>query len=360
MKSRLFITTGNYSLLNCLALIKSLPEKCTSDTLYILSFQYSNDFKDSNLKIASIHSFNEIIFINSIEKSLIDSFNRYDNVYFVIFTGLIHDLLNGINFKNNNIVLFNEATSFASCGMNIYKKSTIIINNFLNKFSFPKNKNISYIDYNKFTEISNIIQKENNLVAFNSRNSKSVLIVGHYNFYSILGHQVAIDYYKRIIDLFGKNDFEIYFKPHPRELSSDIDLITSYLSSYKINYLASKFPLESYKINFSCVAGSFSNLLITLPYFKDIPAIHFKLDDIYSKCQDLILLKSLYIVENFTPKINSYENILNLSVDDFNMQSKIIYKNFIKKKIQYRYNLKLRILSSVKSIKAFNFFRVNL
>lgn len=358
MKRRIFITTGNYSLLNCLAIISLQDSNFYDDDLYILSFQYSESFKNANLKIAALHNFKHINFITSIEPCLINIFSDYDEIYYVIFTGLIHNLIVDKYYINKRYILFNESSSFAAWNPKIFMNSkNIFINNFLDKFSFPNNKKIRYIDKNRLQKICDRIGSENELRIETPVSKKSVLLLGHYSYYSILGTENTLKYYIDLIRTFAEFNFEVYFHPHPRELTDDIKRFASILNSYDARILHSAFPLETCQAQFSCVAGSFSNLLLTYPYLKGIPAIHFKMPEIYEKCQDLTLLKALYVVEYYTPDITCFRPILSLDDSEFNRQARQIYWKQIKRKLSWRFSPKLRALATARTLGTFNFIR---
>lgn len=357
MKRRLFITTGNYSLLNCLAIISAQKGGEFSDDLFILSFQFTEEFRKANLEMATLHTFEHITFASSIPQDFERIFADYDVVYQVVFTGLIDKLLKNREALSDKFILFNESSSFAAWSPAIFKNAKYLyINNFIDKFSFP-HSNIRYIDKNALRELCARTSRKNNLEIELPAGEKSVLLIGNYLFYSLLGVSKTLRYYEDIIRTFSENGFTVYFHPHPRELTQDIHRFSSAMEVFGAKTVHSFFPLEAFRAPFSCVAGSFSNLLLTFPYLENIPAIHFKLPEIYERCQDLTLLKALCVVETYTPDISEFKSALSLDCQSFNEQARRIYRKWIKRKFPWRFNPRLRAIAAAKTLDSFNFFR---
>lgn len=360
---RLFISTGNLSLLNILTIIMEEKQQHFEDTLLIHSFQASQEFIIDNINLASLHSFHNILFVKSLNGFPIEQIYRlFDIVYITLYTGNIREILEGnIKLPESKFFFIDEGTSYALCGNKILKNGNLLYaNNYLDKFNLSAKhtspEHISSISKIAFNQVCKNINKRLFFSSNINNQEKSVLVIGNYIFYSILGNEKTIEYYHNIFNIFNFNGFKIYFKPHPREMKNHTkSIINSFIDKNNIIIIDTNLPLEACNYNFSCIAGSFSNLLITFPHFRGVPSIHFSFDAIYKKCPDLILCKCFYIVEHYTPNINLFLDYLHLPAPELNDKIKNIYHGWMYKRKGFYNDL---ILQTILNSRTNKFFRL--
>ena len=222
---RLFITTGSISLVNILTVINTTEQ----DTLIILSFRQSDEFKQTQLKIASLHKFEKILFFKK-EREVMRDVNifEYDEVYSVT-ASRFYKLFG----KHPRLYMFDEGPGYAISDMSkVSGLKRFYATKFLDKFdvlAMPENAERVFTDKEKFLKLSDkIITLFNEPVKLPTK--RNILFIGHY-MYHRLGEDYALDFYKKYIDKFIKSGYNVYFKAHPREESSFLPLLEDYYAS---------------------------------------------------------------------------------------------------------------------------------
>lgn len=330
---RLFITTGLISLVNVLAIIDETQEE---DDLIIISFNQNKNFVDTSTQIAKLHNFKNIKFFKK-EKELIKevSFQTYDQIYCATLTRLYPYLK-----KHPNWNLFEEGPGYAITDLSKCKNlKSCFIANYLNKFDIiDKENKVKHISINKekflkiSSEILNFMQTPKKLTT-----QRNVLFIGHY-IYRKLGDEFALDFYKKYINYFINLGYNVYLKAHPRDKDYILPKLEQEFSNNKFfHILNTSMPIEIYDYNFDAVIGAYSGTLVSLPHYRNIPAINLQLKELYSTDIGLNYKKFFAIYDEYTPSFDEMENILQ------DPKTKIWqeYKKIITSKISLKDNLDL-------------------
>ena len=205
---RLFITTGLISLVNALVIIRQNPIE-SDDTLAIISFNQSEDFVETQKKIASLHGFSNIVFVKK-QKDIFKVFNlnQFDKLYVTSLTNLYKKCN-----RHKECYFFDEGPGYAFADVSDCRNvKAYCTTNFLNKFSFAKQvKSIPTLELSKdiFCQVSREISEKFNLHD-KLNTSKNILFIGHY-ICREFGNEKALAFYKKYIDYFINLGYNIYF-----------------------------------------------------------------------------------------------------------------------------------------------------
>ncbi len=330
---RLFITTGLISLINALTVIENTEE----DTLIILSFSQDEDFCETSLKIASLHKFKKVLFFKK-EREIMNNIHLcdYDEVYSTVMSKLFC-FLN----KHPAWYIFDEGAGYAIADLKNFKNlKRCYVTKFLDKFdlvNIPPDIEYLYINKAKFLEISDkVISILGEQAELPTR--RNVLFIGHY-IYKKLGNDSALKYYKQYIDYFMNLGYHVYFKAHPRDKDTLLPhLVSYYKNNEKFCLLKSSLPVEIYNYNFDIVIGSYSGTLVSLPYYRNIPAVNLPMKEIYSTNVGLNYKKFFALYEEYIPDFETMKECLAYTKNEIWGN----YQKFIDSKPNIEKNTKLR------------------
>ena len=206
MKKRLFITTGNLSLLNALTLIKMNKEKC-EDSLIIFSFNMPDKFISANQQMASLANFKKIEWLHDWVETKFN-FDDFDEIY----------SLAGLKIKHPKLYWFDEGFGYvykSFCSPHFPKKTYYW--NYLGKCVSENEAINSEPDKRCFLQIcQEIAQKDTNKIEI-PKDKKTVLIAAQYFLNYLYCPEEKLNFYKELSAYCIQKGFHVYLKPHPRE-----------------------------------------------------------------------------------------------------------------------------------------------
>ena len=310
VKRRLFMTTGNLSLLNNLTIIKQLNEPNCEDVLFVYTNMKNEKFIDCAQKMASLHNFKKEYYHSSTcndfrEYFLKNKLYDFDEVY---FPNQFHSFrIPSELLQNSDWILTDEG-----CGcklarsqyLNYDKIQKIITHIYLDKLDFfgLTNKNMEKIvQINKkiFENICNECVKlypvHLNLVP----TDKAIIFCGSWWEVTGLSKERYMSLQNNLFDKLLDFGYKILFKPHPRDSRN-------YLNNSNIVVLNTQLPLECYKFDDVVAIVSFgSSASLQSPYFSNLAgfnALPFNPNrDLENKWLDLLVKKMVY---NYTTPID--------------------------------------------------------
>ena len=308
---RLFITTGLISLVNALVIIRQNPIE-SDDTLAIISFNQSEDFVETQKKIASLHGFSNIVFVKK-QKDIFKVFNlnQFDKLYVTSLTNLYKKCN-----RHKECYFFDEGPGYAFADVSDCRNvKAYCTTNFLNKFSFAKQvKSIPTLELSKdiFCQVSREISEKFNLHD-KLNTSKNILFIGHY-ICREFGNEKALAFYKKYIDYFINLGYNIYFKAHPRDNDDIVPMLKDdYKLQEKFSVLETTLPVEIYDYNFDLIIGPYSGTLISIPHYREIAAVLLPFKELYLGNTGLNFKKFFAICDEYIPTFAQMEQYFNLS-----------------------------------------------
>lgn len=339
MKKRLFITTGSISLVNALIIIDMLKmnEEISEDTLAVLSFHQSPQFINFTKKIAGLHNFKQISFFNW-EKQLKNEFKfqNFDEIYSVPLPKLFKNLNN-----HKSGYLFDEGPGYASFDMRKYKNlKGYYITTFLDKLRLidtPKSIPVFEITkeafFKKSAEIIALLGENEHI-----QTEKNILFIGHY-IYRKLGDNVAIAFYKKYLDYFINKGYTVYFKGHPRDNDVILPILEKeYSGNEKFKLLENALPIEIYNYNFDLIVGAYSGTLVSIPHYRNIPAINLPFKELYHAPVGIGFKQYFALYDEYIPTFNDMEEVIGKSKEEIYQR----YLQILDKKPNINNNEKLK------------------
>ena len=345
---RLFITTGLISLVNALAMINGKAEE---DVLIILSFSQNERFRETSLKIAGLHKFKKVLFFKK-ESEIIQNIrlSDYDEIYSTVMSKLF-----GFLNRHPAWCIFDEGPGYAIADLRKFNNlKKCYVTKFLNKFdliNLPVGCKYLYIDKEKFLEISNkillLLDEPQKLPT-----KKNILFIGHYIYRSI-GENRALEYYKKYINYFINLEYDVYFKAHPRDVDTLLPELKSYFENKKnFHILNSTLPIEIYDYNFDAAAGSYSGTLVSLPHYRNIPAVNLPMKELYHSDAGLNYKKFFALYDSYIPEFDTLKRYFPESKESIFAE----YNKTVTAKPEIKDNKKLRRILDYKPNKAADIF----
>lgn len=269
IKRRVFLTSGNISLISVLTFLKQYPEEDVEDILVIDTGWGKQEFIDVNLDVASMHNFKRKIV--SINTRIFFTFMKYnifqiDEIYMhpkMDYTRYLMPM-----FKDCKFNIFDEGIASLieqSHPNNIYIDKMYTMN-YCNKFDKLGYKNIQQIslDVEIFKQIAGKISKKLPFDIEIQPNSKTILFCSSYWFAFDLGKEGYYDYQNRIIQKLLEQGFNVIYKQHPRE-TDDVSIPEG---AIKTNCLL---PIELYNLDILAIVSIASTASLHSFYYWDIP-----------------------------------------------------------------------------------------
>lgn len=315
VKRRLFLTTGNISLVNNLTVIKQLNEENCEDVLFIYSNMVNPDFDECCKNIASIHSFANIYTLYKWGEDYREFFIKnkltdFDEIYFsnqYQFIFLTKEL-----YPNAKWILTDEGvdSKLARIDHCDYDKvNKIIMHNYLDKidyFGLDKHNadKIIPLDKKLFQEIGKQCAQFYPVDLNLKPDEKAVIFCG--SWWEVTGLSKD-DYMKLQDDTIEKllnMGYKVLFKPHPRDPRN-------YIDNPNITILHTRLPLECYNFDVEAVVSMMSSVSPQILYLQDIPGFNILNIDYFSEAKldskwlNLLFKKMLY--EYTTPIDALYE-----------------------------------------------------
>ena len=324
MKKRLFITTGNFSLLNALTLIKMDKEEY-EDYLVIFSFNMPDKFIFANQQMASLGNFKKIEWLHDLSKTKFRSLD-FDIVY----------ALAGLKINHPNLIWFDEGFGYvykSFCSPNFPKKTYYW--NYLGKCVSENEAINSEPDKRCFLQIcQEIAQKDTNKIKI-PKDEKTVLIAAQYFLNYLYSPEEKLNFYRKLSAYCIQKGFHVYLKPHPRE---DIVPYETLKKEFSENFdiFDSYFPLEVYTNNFTLVISTTCTTLFTTPHFFDVPCATAITPHFYNLWKYL-KIDGLWLYMFSKEYIPDYKKMLakitkEMSSDDAKQKMMAILREHLKKK----------------------------
>ena len=349
-KKRLFITTGNISLVNVLAVINEIENfNKYEDTLVIDTGKGQQDFVNKQLEIAKLHKFKKIIAeprINPGVQLVLNNHYKVDEIY--LLNHPLHFKTVLPLFKNAPVTLIDEGA-----GSLINYNSDKIPNlkcykthKYLGKIDFLGLDDINKIkfedvDINEFRKIASKLSKMYPIETKNSKADKTILYCGVYWEVSGLDKETFIKEQNKLLKDLLNAGYKIMYKPHPRDTE-----FYGLENNSNVEFVTSKLPIELYNLDVLAVVAMSSSCLLSIPHYWDIPCFSNVVEKaIEYDPKDVVKINLIrYIISQYTP---NYHVLLDLDVRNtprelLKMQIKDLYNNFIKDKPLLSQNKKVK------------------
>ncbi len=306
---RLFLTTGNLSLINALTIIRQLNSTNCEDTLFIYSNMENSAFNECCINVARLHNFKQIYTLYSKTADFREYFiknqlTEFDEIYFVNiyqFIFLVQEL-----YPNAKWILTDEGAGCALARnehLNYDRVSKIMMHNYADKIDFLGIEKHNYnkivpLDKNIFISIARQCAQIYPVDLGLRAGEKAVLFCGSWWEVSGFSREEYLIIQNSIIDKLLKLGYKIFFKPHPRDPRN-------YIDNKEITILTTTLPLECYNLDVVAVISLYSTASMQTFYFNDIPGFSMALTHrmnkpLQSKWLD-ILVKKLF--EEYTTPI---------------------------------------------------------
>ena len=275
IKRRLFLTTGNFSLLNNLTIIKQLNESNCEDVLFIFSIMKNPAFDESCRKMAGLHNFKKIYSFNSSSSDLREYFikNKLYNFDEIYFSNQYHfHLLSKDLFPNTDWILTDEGAvgKLARphyCDYDKVKK--IMMLNYLDKLDFfgideQNMKKIVPLDKKLFLEIGKKCAAIYPVNLDLKPDEKAVIFCGTWWEGSGLTKEQYFELQDGTLERLISLGYKVFFKPHPRDPRN-------YINNPNISILKTALPLECYNFDVEAVVSLCSLATLHIPYLQNTP-----------------------------------------------------------------------------------------
>lgn len=337
---RLFITTGNISLINTLAIINKIGSfKNYKDILVIDTGKGQIDFVKKQLEIAKLHNFKRIIVqpkINPGVQLVLNNYFKVDELY----------ILNHPLHLNTVLPLFPKAKVFlidegpgSLLNYNsekIENLESFITHHYINKLNFCNIDDINKIkfeplDINEFRKIAKTLSKKYPIEIKSLNDEKTILYCGIYWEVTGLDKGTFIKVQNEIINNLLSAGYKILYKPHPRD-----NEFYGLDKNPNVEFITSKFPIELYNLDVLAVVTLSSTTSISMTHYWDIPGFSNILDDVIKidKNDKINIPLIRLIVKEYSP---NYKELIKLDVkntsrNELKHKIKEIYDKFIEDK----------------------------
>lgn len=342
---RLFLTTGNLSLINSIAIIKqlNLEEKSKNDIL-IWSHISNSDFEKVNkeitkfVKINNYYTFYGKELLNGIQYFVKHMLYDYDEIYFV-----------NLNYMIVIVdTLFPKAKWFITeegiCTLNkipLKKEAEkYIFNNYLYKLDLLCNDKsildkLIRIDKKEFLNISKKCETKYPLDIKLNREDKNIIFCGTYSIIDYWSLEEIINMQNDIIQKLIAKGYKVIFKPHPRD---NIE----YKENESFQILKTKLPLECYSIGDKCLAvvSLSSSASCQMYYFQGIAGFC---------CTEMLKNTNFNIIKEYSPNVKMLLDIDTKLKTFEELRNEIlsIYTNFLATKLLLSENKNINNIGKV-------------
>lgn len=268
---RLFITTGNFSLINALCYIEETKNNAVQyeDNLLIFGAA-TQQFSENNLQIAQTHDFNKVMvfpIVDLEEACITNQLERIDEVV-LVWQGYAFSTVAKLYPKSKLTVILESIPLFKVRNMLPQPISALYLNKYFGLLDYPypnPEVPIWYLNKDIYHNLLNDIRKKHNLRVDVPKKDKYVLFCAPCDLVRMkLPENNMLDMIAQI----KAAGYKVLLKKHPRDPKDYKDL--------GIELLDTSFPVEFYDLsNILCVVGYQSNMLATLaeeiPTFSYIP-----------------------------------------------------------------------------------------
>ena len=309
VKRRLFLTTGNLSLINSLTIIKQINEPNCEDTLLIYSNMKNTKFDECCRKIAGIHKFENIHTLYTSNNDFREYFikNKLSNFDEIYFSNLYqYILLAKYLYPNAKWIITDEGCGSKlarSAYLNYDRVDKIIMHNYLNKLDFF---GLSKENMNKIVPINkqifdNVCQECAQKFPVNlniNKDEKAIVFCGSWWEITGLSEETYMKLQDSIIERLTNMGYTILFKAHPRDPRN-------YINNPNIKILNTTLPLECYKLDIVAVISMGSSASLHSPYISNVAGFSIDLpidweNPLEQKWLDLLVKK---LIKEYTTPI---------------------------------------------------------
>ncbi len=275
---RLFMTSGNLSLINTLAIINQFNlNENAENSILVWSHVASSEFIELTKKISEFTEIkNYYSFCNT---SLMDLFNCFllskscvfDEVYYLNCRYMIE--IAKILFPYSKYYVMEEGVCVQYKHKNIDYSNVekFIFNKYLDKIDIgnatPSDlEKLNFIDKNEFLKIGQKIAELYPLDIELNKEDKNVILCAAIAGLGVLSFEEIVECQNKIANKLIEKGYTVIFKPHPRDT-------WQYEEREKFKILKTKVPLEVYDIEDKCLAtvSIFSSTSCQLYHFHKIP-----------------------------------------------------------------------------------------
>ena len=329
-KRRLFLSSGNISLINVLTIIKQFPEDNCEDILVIDTFSGSDKFFEINSKIASLHNFKKIIKL----KGLHFRFNFMKYNLFDIDEVYAHTKPEYFKYifpmyKNCKFFIFDEGISSLieqskDSDNSEFKLITTKICDKFDKIGWDNNQ-IEHINPEIFKSIASEIAKIYPFDVEIKEDSKTVIFCSQYWQAFSLSKEEYYNYQNSIIEKLLENGFTIIYKQHPRE-EGEVEIPKGCI---KTNCLL---PLELYDLDILAIVSVASSILLDQYHYWQVPGFECINEKIFDENKNSGYIDLIrYILKEYIPNVNE---LLNINAKNYSKaELKEMLKNIFKQSL---------------------------
>ena len=347
---RLFLTTGNISLINVLAIINEIGSlENYEDILVIDTGKGKIDFMQKQLEIANLHSFKKIIVqprINPGVQLVLNNYYKVDELYLLNHPLVIKTVLP--LFPNIKVSLIDEgAASLLNYDCHkIENLESFISHCYINKLDFCSNDNTSKIKFKpldilEFRKIANKLSEKYPLKIKSSKEDKMILYCGIYWEVTGLSRERFIEVQSNMLNELIEAGYKILYKPHPRD-----NEYFGFDTNPNVQFIDCKYPIELYNLDILALVSISSTAVINYAHYWEIPCfsniIEESLVDDGTLTQINIIRK---IIKEYSPDYKSLLqfDVNNISKELLKTQIKECYQRFIVSKPLLSENKKINV-----------------
>ena len=355
---RLFVTTGNISLINALTLISQLNKELSStefeDYLIIVSPNGTKTFWDQNVKVAKIHNFKKIRLFYKVKfkyEFVMSQFIDFDKIYTVNIPEFIKHLIPLYPNSEYNLIDEGIGSLINYDLVQIPNFNKFYTHKYLQKFDalgfneiFVKN-NITNLDINIFRSLASKIEYFYPLDKSIFQIKKSILYCSIYWTVTGLSKDEFIKQQLLLINNLIGAGYHILYKPHPRDTEFyGID------NNKNVTIVKSVLPAELYNWDVLAVVTMCSSSSINLAHYHNLPCFSNILAETITTEKAWISLNR-YLVKEYTPPYQKLLelDVINTDVEILREKIKEIYNDYILKTPLLSKNINL--ISCYKEIK---------
>ena len=268
-KRRIFLSSGNISLLNVLTIIKQLNEKDTEDYLVIDTVQGTKEFLDRNRDIAKLHNFKKVLccskrfaLFEMVKHNIfyIDEIYAHSHRWYMKFIQPI--------FSKSQYYIFDEGMGSLVAPPNNNNKHIcgLYVNEYCKKIDYLGWEGFKRVTLKTeiFNELSNLICQKYPFDVEIPKDSKTVIFCGSYWQQFKLPQEEYYRFESEIIKKLMDKGYTVIYKKHPREVAQFIvpegALITNCL-----------LPLDVYNLDIVGVISTSSSVSIHPYHYWKIP-----------------------------------------------------------------------------------------
>lgn len=275
---RLFMTSGNLSLINTLAIINQFNlNENSENSILVWSHVASNEFIEVTKKISELaeiknyYSFCNVTMFYLFNYFISAKSTVFDEVYFpnCIYMADIARII--FPFSKYFITEEGICVQIKHKNVNYSNVEKFIFNKYLDKIDFANAsqddlKKLYFIDKKEFLQIGRKAAELCPIDLKLNKEDKNVILCGTITGLGFLSFKEIVDYQNKIADKLIEKGYTVIFKPHPRDT-------WEYKEREKFKILKTKLPLEVYDLEDKCLAvvSLFSSASCQIYHFHKIP-----------------------------------------------------------------------------------------